>query len=157
MGVSGCGKTTVGRKLAAALNWPYHDADDYHPAANVARMAAGVPLSDADRQPWLQGLAGMIQNWLSSGARVVLGCSALKERYRITLGVYRNGVSLVYLRGSRQILEDRLAHRRHRYMPPALLDSQLEALEEPVHACVVDIARSPDRLVEELLRRLALD
>jgi carbohydrate kinase (thermoresistant glucokinase family) len=151
MGVCGCGKTAVGELLAAQLAWPYYDADDYHPQANVDKMAAGTPLDDADREPWLQRLSELIGDWLAAGERGILGCSALKARYRDTLGVGRPGVSLVYLRGSPQLIEQRLRARQHRYMPAALLQSQFAALEEPAEALVVDI----DPPLPEIVRRIA--
>lgn len=154
MGVSGSGKTTVGRLLAATLDWDYCDADDYHPASNVAKMAAGIPLSDADRLPWLHRLSGMIDHWVTTGQCVVLGCSALKEHYRRCLGVHRQNVSLVYLQGSRELIERRLAERRHRYMPASLLASQFEALEEPADAVTVSIEPGPNVVVQDIIGRL---
>jgi gluconokinase len=156
MGVCGCGKTAVGERIAAQLHWIHADADDYHPQANVAKMAAGIPLDDADREPWLQCLADLVGNWLQTGERVVLGCSALKARYRDTLGVRRRGVSLVYLYGTRELIRQRLEHRSHRYMPTTLLQSQFAALEEPTDALAVDIDQPLTDIVQLIIDALEL-
>jgi len=138
MGVSGCGKTAVGQALAEALGWPFFDADDFHPPGNVAKMAAGTPLTDADRWPWLDRLAADMSAVNARGDSAVLGCSALKQVYRDRLA--RDGdVRIVYLKGDRETIAARIAARKHRYMPPALLDSQFATLEEPVDAIVVDV------------------
>lgn len=141
MGVSGCGKTTIGRALADAAGWPYLDADDFHPAANVAKMRAGVPLTDDDRRPWLDRLTAEMTAINARGDHAVLGCSALKQAYRDRLA--RAGdVRIVYLKGDRATIEPRLAARAGHYMPASLLASQLAALEEPANAVVVDIRLS---------------
>ncbi len=138
MGVCGCGKTTVGEALAAALGWPFHDADDFHPAANVAKMAAGQPLTDADRWPWLDRIGAEARAILARGEHAVIGCSALKQAYRERL--QRAGdLRFVYLKGDEATIAARLAERKHRYMPPSLLPSQLAALEPPQDALEVDI------------------
>lgn len=138
MGVCGCGKTTVGEALASELGWPFLDADDFHPPANVAKMAAGQPLDDADRWPWLDRIAEELRGILARGGHAVLACSALKERYRERL--QRAGdVRIVYLKGDRETIAARLAARTHKYMPPTLLPSQFAALEEPARALAVDI------------------
>lgn len=156
MGVSGCGKTTVGRLLAAALAWSYEDADDYHPPENVARMAAGVALTDDERLPWLRLLAGRITGWLAEGRPTVLGCSALRRRYRDVLVGDRPDVRLVYLRGAPGLIARRLEGRAHRYMPSSLLQSQFDALEEPgPEAIAVDIDSPPESLVARI--RAALE
>jgi gluconokinase len=136
MGVSGAGKTTIGRSLAGELGWPFLDGDDFHPPQSVAKMAAGVALDDADRWPWLDSLNQQLKQQESA----VLACSALKESYRqrLTRGVGQ--FRFVYLHGSFELIAARLAQRRHRYMPAALLRSQFEALEPPAQAIAVDVA-----------------
>jgi gluconokinase len=140
MGVTGAGKTTVGRKLAQDLDWRFVDADDYHSAANVAKMHAGIPLTDEDRAPWLQSLQDAITGWLASGEDVVLACSALKQSYRAVLLVNQQ-VKLVYLRATPELITARLAARTGSYMSPHLISSQFETLEEPPDALVVDAAQ----------------
>jgi carbohydrate kinase (thermoresistant glucokinase family) len=140
MGVTGSGKTTVGSALAAALGWPYFDADDFHPPSNVAKMASGVPLTDADRAPWLAALRARIQEIQSAGGHAVFGCSALKASYRETLAAGDRGVRFVYLHGSEALLAERLRHRVGHFMNPDLLDSQLATLEPPSDAVPIEIA-----------------
>jgi gluconokinase len=138
MGVCGCGKTTVGRTLAAELAWPFLDADDFHPAANVAKMRAGIALTDDDRWPWLDRLAAEMAAINARGRHAVRACSALKEAYRERLA--RGGdVRFVYLKGDSATIAPRLAARAAHYMPASLLASQLATLEEPANALVVDI------------------
>jgi gluconokinase len=138
MGVTGSGKTTVGRALAQSLGWAFYDADDYHPPANVAKMASGVPLTDNDRWPWLDRIADMLGRVQANGSHAVLACSALKQTYRDRIA--RAGdVHFVYLKGDLATIEARLAARRHKYMPASLLPSQFATLEEPADALVVDI------------------
>ncbi len=148
MGVCGSGKTTVGRLLAQQQGWPFFDADDFHPAANVAKMSAGTPLTDEDRWPWLDRLAAEMGAIDRSGGSAVLACSALKEAYRARLRT-AGDVRIVYLKGDRATIEPRLSARVGHYMPPTLLASQLAALEEPADATVVDIRHSPDEQVRE--------
>lgn len=131
MGVSGAGKTAVGRALAARLGWTFLEGDQFHPAANVAKMAGGRPLEDADRAPWLAAIAAAIDERLARGEPAVVACSALKKSYRRVIIGERRGVRLVYLRGSRARLAERLAGRRGHFMPASLLESQLATLEEP--------------------------
>jgi len=146
MGVSGCGKTTVGRMLGEALGWPFFDADDFHPEANVAKMRAGIPLTDDDRCPWLDRLVAEMGAIDHRGDHAVLGCSALRQAYRERLA--RAGdVRFVYLKGDRDTIAARLASRSGHYMPPTLLDSQLATLEEPTDAIVVDIRLSAEEQV----------
>lgn len=151
MGVSGSGKSTVGSALADALGLTFVDGDSLHPPANVAKMAAGIPLDDADRAPWLDAVGAA----LARGD--VVACSALKRRYRDRLRELAPATRVVYLRGSRELLSERLAGRHHAFMPASLLDSQLAALEEPTpdeHAIVLDIAERPDELVAASIRML---
>ncbi len=149
MGVSGAGKSTVGAAVAAALGWPFYEGDDFHPAANVAKMAAGTPLTDADRRPWLARLHDLIADHLARGEPAVMACSALKRSYREQLRAGNDGLVFVYLRGDRERIGRRLARRRGHYMPAALLDSQFADLEEPGpgEAIVVDI----DVMVDEVI------
>ena len=141
MGVSGSGKTVVGQALAAALGWPFIEGDDYHPPANVAKMAAGTPLNDADRGPWLDRLAAEMAAILGRGGHAVLACSALRQSYRDRLARAARApadVRFVHLKSDYATIAARLAARRHRYMPASLLASQFAALEEPNNAMVVD-------------------
>jgi gluconokinase len=138
MGVSGSGKTVVGQALAANLGWPFFDGDDFHPPANVAKMAAGTPLTDADRWPWLDRLAAEMAAVTAHGSNAVLACSALKRAYRDRLE-RAGSVRFVHLKGDDETIAARLAGRAHRYMPPTLLASQFATLEEPKDAIVVDI------------------
>ncbi len=151
MGVSGCGKSTVGKLLADRLGWPFLDADEFHPPANVAKMAAGTPLTDEDRQPWLELLNGKLR--ALPGA--VLACSALKERYRRTLAANIADCRFVHLKGSAELIRARLAERKHRYMPASLLDSQFAALEPPAAAIDVDIALPAEACVARIAAALA--
>jgi gluconokinase len=150
MGVSGVGKTTIGRLVAARLGWRFIDADDHHPAANVAKMAAGVPLQDADRGPWLDSLNRIVR----AERDAVLACSALKESYRQRLLAGVGDSRIVFLDGDKALIASRLAARKHRYMPAALLDSQFAALEPPAHAIRVDVARPLEDSVAAILRAL---
>jgi gluconokinase len=156
MGVSGSGKTTIGRSLAGRMGAIFADADDYHPAANKQKMAAGIPLSDSDRQPWLETLHGLLQRWFTEGRSGVLACSALKTAYRETLAeeMPPGAVTFCLLNVSRAELERRLAERHHEYMSPKLLDSQLATLEPPRDAMIVENNRPADAVVSEILERL---
>ena len=141
MGVSGVGKTTIGELVAKALGWHFLDGDDYHPRDNVAKMAAGTPLEDADRWPWLDALNAVLRKERDA----VVTCSALKESYRKRLLAGLTDAKLVYLYGSRDLIASRLAKRKHRYMPASLLDSQLATLEPPANALRVDVAADAER------------
>jgi len=150
MGVSGSGKSTIGPRLAARLGCEFIEGDDYHPGANVAKMAAGTPLTDEDRWPWLQRL----NDDLRQRRDAVLACSALKQSYRdALLSGIADGV-LVYLEGGIELIRARLAARKHRYMPASLLESQFAALEPPAGAIRVDIAQPPEHCAEAILRAL---
>jgi gluconokinase len=154
MGVSGTGKTAVGTRLARALGGEFVEGDDYHPPANVAKMRSGVPLDDADRQPWLETLSREIGKWLDAAKTVVLACSALKRRYRDILKAGRPGVRFVHLEGDPDLIRSRLAQRRGHYMPASLLDSQFAALEEPADAITVGVEGTPDEIVAEIVQAL---
>lgn len=157
MGVCGSGKTTVGRQLATRLACPFHDADDLHPPANIAKMAAGRPLTDADRAPWLAAVRATVDGLLATGAGGVVACSALKHAYRDALGIDRAGIRLVLLDGGRELLATRLAVRSGHYMPPDLLASQLATLERPEDALVIDVARPTEEVVREIATALGVD
>jgi gluconokinase len=161
MGVTGSGKTTVGRELAQALEFDFVDADDFHGEANVAKMRAGTPLTDADRAPWLDRLNALLQDReASQGGRVVLACSALKNAYRarLTSGLNTSGLNacrIVHLVGSKDVLAARLEARAGHYMNPALLDSQLAILEPPASAIEMDISKPVATMVRDLCAQLA--
>jgi len=152
MGVSGSGKTTVGRLLAGNLGWRFTDADDFHPPANIAKMTAGIPLTDEDRAPWLAALRAHIDARLAAGENAVVACSALRQSYRDALVTDPGLVKLVYLRGTRELLHQRLLHRAGHFMKPAMLDSQLDTLEAPAFALAVDIDQQPDRIAAAIGR-----
>jgi gluconokinase len=154
MGVSGSGKSTIGAALAAALGWPLIDADDLHPPRNVAKMAAGIPLTDDDRWPWLDRIVDTLRRTTAEGANVILACSALKQRYRDRLA-QAGDVRFVHLRGDPQTIAARLATRHHRYMPAALLESQFATLEAPSDAIDVDITMSVDAQVAAIIEALS--
>ena len=153
MGVSGSGKSTVGAALASALGWPLVDADDLHPPENVAKMAAGVPLTDDDRWPWLDRIVAELRRITADGTNVILACSALKQAYRDRLAA-AGDVRFVHLRGDPQTIGRRLASRHHRYMPATLLGSQFAALEAPDDAIDVDITMSIDAQVRTIVDAL---
>ncbi|WP_164017786.1 gluconokinase [Pyxidicoccus trucidator] len=150
MGVSGAGKTTVGRALGKSLGWRFVDADDLHPKANVVKMAAGVPLTDEDRWPWLQVLREVVAEALERGEDLVLVCSALKSSYRALLEVDPSRMRWVYLDAPREVLARRLSQRHGHFMPPSLLDSQLATLEVPEDALRVDVSPPPDVVVKRI-------
>jgi len=155
MGVCGCGKTTVGEALAQAIGCRFLDADDFHPPANVEKMASGVPLTDDDRWPWLDRIAEELGQILAEGEHAVLACSALKEAYRQRLK--RAGdVRIVYLEGDEATIAARLAARQHKYMPPMLLPSQFATLEVPTDALAVDVRQPIAAQVDFIRRAFAL-
>jgi gluconokinase len=155
MGVSGAGKTTVGRSLAKELGWEFADADDYHSAANVEKMRTGIPLTDADRAPWLETLRGLIANWITAGKSAVLACSALREGYRDSLRMDPQ-VVFVYLRVNPELLAQRLHLRRGHYMTEKMLASQLATLEEPRDVVIIDGGKSREENVREIIEKLNL-
>ncbi|MEZ4513962.1 MAG: gluconokinase [Chloroflexota bacterium] len=158
MGVSGCGKTTVGRALAQQLGVPFFDADDYHPAANVAKMGRGEPLTDADREPWLARLHGMIGEWVGEEMEeitAVFACSALKKTYRDQLRGSLDGVVFVYLAGDFDLIWLRLAARQGHFMKANMLQSQFDTLEPPtaVEALTIPITLSPAEIINQILHQ----
>lgn len=157
MGVSGSGKSTVAAKLAQRLRWAFHDGDAFHPSANVQKMRAGHPLSDDDRWPWLRAIAAEIDRQAALGEHVVYACSALKRAYRDILVHGRSDVRIVYLRGDQDLIASRLAARKGHFMPPGLLDSQIETLEEPgidENPIVVQIDGTVDEVVDRIVHKL---
>ena len=154
MGVSGSGKTTIGRLLSHDLGWDFYDADDFHPAQNIAKMSRCLALNDEDRQPWLQSLRVLILNCLESGKQAVIACSALKETYRTSLRVNEN-VQFVYLKGSFEQIKSRLTDRQNHFMPGDLLADQFANLEEPLDVVPIDISMPPDQISKAI--RIALD
>jgi carbohydrate kinase (thermoresistant glucokinase family) len=154
MGVAGCGKTTIGMMLAGHLGVPFHDADAYHPKANVEKMARGIPLDDDDRMPWLQTLAREIGLW-NRERGAVLACSALKQSYRDVLIDGNTGKLLfIYLKGDKRTISTRLQGRSGHFFPLQLLDSQIMTLEEPGDAVTVKIDKEPEEVVDEIINLL---
>ncbi len=156
MGVVGAGKTTVGRMLADQLHWEFADADDFHPPSNVEKIRDGIPLTDADRKPWLDLLHQAITQWIATGKSVVLACSALKASYRSKLKVSQE-VRFVYLKGSASLIAERLHERHGHFAGESILASQLADLEEPEDALTVNISSSPHQIVEEIRKGLGLE
>jgi len=150
MGVSGSGKTTIGKLLAARLGCEFLDGDDFHPPANVEKMATGTALTDEDCWPWLEGL----NEKLKAKENAVLACSALKQSYREVLARDLLRCTFVFLNGDIELIRSRLGERQHRYMPASLLESQFATLETPAEALAVDIAQTPERCVEEIFTGL---
>lgn len=156
MGVSGCGKTTVGRGLAVAMGWAFDDADDFHPPANVEKMRRGEPLTDEDRKPWLEALRHRIAEHVARGESAVVACSALTVRIRRLLGVNGTGVRLLYLKGNYPTIHARIAARKDHFMPATLLRSQFELLEEPREgeAIVIPVDPPPEDCVRQAVSML---
>jgi len=158
MGVSGCGKTSVGRHLAHRLGWPFLEGDRFHPPENIAKMAAGIPLRDEDRWGWLDAIAARLATAQATGQPVVVSCSALKRRYRDRLRTGAPRLLFVHLHGDRETIQGRMALRTGHYMPASLLDSQLADLEppgpdEPVLTCGIDMP--PEEIAAQLVLRVA--
>lgn len=155
MGVSGCGKTTIGQQLAAHLDCPFYDADDFHPEENIAKMSSGIPLTDDDRAPWLAKLAALISQHLTNGQTGVLACSALKEIYRVQLRV-DDRVRFIFLDGSFDGIWQRMATRKDHYMKAEMLHSQFDTLEppQPGEALTIDISSDVQSIMENILASL---
>lgn len=153
-GVSGAGKTTIGKLLSERLAVPFHDADDFHPRSNVEKMASGIPLDEDDRRPWLETLAGKLADWQNAGG-AVLACSALKDEYRSTLqSRCSEPLRWIMLVGSEKVLAERLASRTGHYFDPSLLESQLDTLEIPDDGWQIDIEATPEEIVNNIFERL---
>ena len=155
MGVAGCGKTTVGELLARRLGWNFYDADGFHPAENVAKMANGTPLTDSDRAPWLAALHALISTSLNENRPAVLACSALKESYRQKLLDGIKGVQVVYLKGSYDLIWSRISQRKDHYMKPQMLRSQFDTLEEPTNALTFDVVLPVDDIVKAIIEQIS--
>ena len=155
MGVSGSGKTTIGKLLAETLNWEFSDADNFHPATNIEKMRLGISLNDADRKLWLEDLQAAIKNWLQENKNVVLACSALKTTYRQMLMI-DSCIQLVYLKGSFDVIENRLKARQNHFMTEKLLKSQFHDLEEPDNCICVDVSELPEVIVKKIRTALAI-
>jgi carbohydrate kinase (thermoresistant glucokinase family) len=156
MGVSGCGKTTIGQALAQKLELPFFDGDDFHTPENVMKMASGTPLTDADRAPWLKRLHGLAAEYLSRGAGAVIACSALKQRYREQLRDGLDSVQFVYLHGSFDLIWARMAVRADHYMKADMLRSQFDALEAPTtdEALIFSVEDDPETMVACIIKAL---
>jgi gluconokinase len=155
-GVSGSGKSTVGNVLAEQLGWPFIDADDYHPEANIEKMKRGEPLTDEDRAPWLESMAETMDDLCRKGIDVVFAVSALKHAYRKYLQTHDNCVHFVHLKGSEELIQARLKKRKGHFMPPGLLHSQFAALEGPKHSIEVDITPPPEEIAATIREKLGL-
>jgi gluconokinase len=155
-GISGIGKTTIGKLLSQRTGWTFEDGDDYHSEENRQKMAAGIPLTDDDRAPWLTTLHERMAQYIQQGASAILACSALKQQYRIRLaeGFAENECRFVYLHASAALVRERIQLRDHAYMNPNLLDSQIATLEEPSESWPVSVAGSPEQSVNEILANL---
>jgi gluconokinase len=156
MGVSGSGKTTIGKLLADLLQWEFSDADAFHSPENVEKMRCGIPLSEADRMPWLQDLQTAIKHWLQENKNVVLACSALKDSYRQFLVLDSERIKLVYLKGSYELIQKRLQERSNHYMSEKLLNSQFNTLEEPLNILSMDVAQPPQIIVQNIRTALGI-
>ena len=156
MGVAGSGKTTVGKALAEKLGWDFFDADNFHSVENIARMTAGIPLSDSDRAPWLAALHDQLVSTLRAGRHPILACSALKEKYRIQLLDGLADIAVLYLKGSYELIWSRMSAREGHYMKPAMLQSQFVTLEEPTDALVLNIAMPLDKMLDTIFAQYAL-
>ena len=157
MGVTGSGKSTLGRMLAERFGWDFFDGDDYHSPESVDKMSCGIPLTDADRAGWLDTLAGLILSRLQQGQTGVMACSALKQGYRDRLNVVPDQIRFVYLKGSPGLISGRVDSRDDHYMKAGMVESQFAALEEPCDALVVDIDQSPSQILQEIIAGLQFD
>jgi gluconokinase len=155
MGTTGAGKTTIGTMLAAQLNCQFADADTFHPPANIEKMSHGIPLTDADRAPWLEAMRKAILEWIAAGKSVVLACSALKRAYRDELRPSPE-VKIVYLKGNYALFAERIRHRHGHFAGEQILAGQFADLEEPDDAITIDASKTPDEIVAEIRKRLGL-
>lgn len=155
MGVSGTGKSTIGKSLSQKLGWPYFEGDDFHPEENVKKMREGFPLNDDDREPWLQILRELILKQIKEKQSAIFSSSALKEKYRRTLAGENKEIHFVYLAGSYELIMGRLQQRDHEYMPSTLLTSQFEALEEPQQAIKISIDQQVEEIIEEIIQKIS--
>ncbi|MFT7137785.1 MAG: carbohydrate kinase (thermoresistant glucokinase family) [Candidatus Azotimanducaceae bacterium] len=153
-GVSGCGKSTVGKQLADKLGWIFHDADDFHPVANVEKMRQGIPLQDDDRYPWFAQLAELLRNVNDQNHNAVLACSALKQDYRDRLGINHEDIRAVHLSGSQDLIRTRLIKRNHEFMSNSLIQSQFAVLEPSAQCLSLDIAASPQDLCQSIIEQV---
>jgi gluconokinase len=154
MGVLGSGKTTVGQLLAEHLHCVFRDADDYHTPSNRGKMAAGIPLTDEDRKPWIFAIRAVIDAELAVGVECVIACSALREKYRQTLIQDRKEIKIIYLKGTKELISERIKLRKGHFVNPVLLDSQFAEVEEPKKAVVIDIRKTPEEIVSEILSKV---
>lgn len=150
MGVSGSGKTTLGQAIAQKLKWDFFDADDFHPAENITKMASGTPLNDSDRVPWLAALHDQLSSTLKSNRHPVLACSALKEKYRAQLLDGIEGIEIIYLQGSYDLIWSRMSTREEHYMKPEMLRSQFAALEEPENVLTLDVSMTVEDMIDKI-------
>lgn len=153
MGVSGCGKTTIGEKLSKKLDLPFFDADDFHPKENVDKMKNGIPLNSEDRFPWLNILANNIQKWGENDGAII-ACSALKEKYREILALNNKNIVWIYLSGDQNLIQTRIEQRKGHFMNSSLLTSQFNDLEIPEYGVHIDISQSPVNIINEIISKL---
>jgi gluconokinase len=158
MGVSGSGKSTVGKQLADSIGWPFYDGDDFHPAKNIKKMAAGLALQDEDRWPWLESIRAFAKAQLKTDRSLVIACSALKETYREALskGIPEGQIRWVYLKGDYELILSRMEARSSHFMPSLLLKSQFDALEEPPQAVTVSIDQPVEVILQQLAKQLSI-
>ncbi|BAU64057.1 carbohydrate kinase, thermoresistant glucokinase [Stanieria sp. NIES-3757] len=156
MGVAGSGKSTVGKLLSQRLGWQFYDADDFHPPENLAKMSLGLPLSDRDREPWLDRLKQLIEQTINQGNSAILACSALKSSYRHFLTQnQKNDICWIYLRGDYELILTRIQQRQKHFFKEEILRSQFANLEEPTEALIIDVSMSPDAIVNTILTYLS--
>lgn len=154
MGVTGAGKTTIGELLSSKLQWRFFDADDFHPPANIAKMAAGIPLEDEDRWPWLENLRNEMRREINAGQSAIFACSALKKSYRDFLTADEEGIKLVYLKGDPSLIFQRISTRTDHFMKEAMLASQLAILEEPTNRLTINVSAPPESIATSIIREL---
>ncbi|MFN7139341.1 MAG: gluconokinase [Limisphaerales bacterium] len=156
MGVSGCGKTTIGKLLSCELGWEFHDGDDFHPVANVEKMKSGIPLNDEDRKPWLLTIREFMLKCIAGNKSVIIACSALKNSYREMLLAGHEQVAFIHLKGNKDLIAQRLQERKGHFMNPKLLDSQFNTLEEPTGAITIEVAESPEKIAAQIRQQLSI-